>query len=296
MNIRFIVPFLTFITFAFLFNSCDQSTATFEDDPDQEIEQDGKMVIDLRRGQDVGKYVNNRIQYNTESSAVEPTHVRVVIRHIEDSFKRVLDIEVPTEEETIFTLPVRENYIMDAISYLDGSFKRILKHDQETGIEIIADEVTYVNMVLVDFSEYMSVSLPDTVFSDEEFDVEVTDNRILSNEIELEELRSFKGFFQLRAEKVAYTEYDASSGNSEAGSINWPNSSRVVIFSPLTKESDDEDYIYFQIVRYLPDDLLRGDDDWPRWRYFYPDLSAEELKTVFELPEEEGGVGVTITY
>lgn len=285
--------------------SCEEMMVDSE--PDEETpDEEGELVFDLRpadaRGNIIGSYTSgySTMEENGDEELPEPSHVRVVIRELDTGFKRIIDIEVPAEEEHTETVPAYDDFVIDGISYIhedesvDHGFHLMLKHEQERGLNVNAGETTEVELVLQRPLDYVTITPPDEVVSEEEFEVEVTWNRLANNEIDTAELVLFRrGVLGVKP-----SAFDALNARSYQNEIFYSSTRSRTTYDPLEKE-DGQDALYFQMQARIHSALIDSDNEWTgNWLFYYPnpDHGDEQITAPFVLPGETGSIDIGIIY
>jgi hypothetical protein len=219
----------------------------------------------------------------------DPTNVRVVIRRI-GKYDALADVKVPTDTTVLIKVPAKNNYRIDAFSYIDSKkyLKSVLKVGQKKNISVTADEVTKVELKLKPVSH--TFTIPDTVVKGKKFEIKA----------------DYNGFLNVSAkygsQAIAYLKLDSlyhnSINNNHPDNYDTDTDANGLKFewTGLSINNFENRYVYFQINTYIgADAFYKVNENKYSFVLNYPNpYVSDTLKTFVKTPK--GSIGIGIQY
>lgn len=280
---------------SFTIASCSKdNNVTSTDDP--ELSGEGGVAFTFTSS---NAKIPGAMAYTAEvDSLPEATNVRVIIRrydideygNAELKYNSLGDVEVPTDTTMVLRVPAGVGYQIDAFSYVDSLdyYKYLLKHQLVEGIEVVADSVTQVSLILQPIIP--NFVLPDSVEKGDGFKVEVDFNTFGKG------ADSWQYYGQLTWLPEYNDELIRDLYPAEWGSFNWETDYKIYEWN-ISESEVEEVYIYYKSLFTLEKpEFYRSSENNGIFKFSYPNpfLTNDTLKTYIKGPE--GGVGVNVTY
>lgn len=290
--ILFTIMSLTLIT---MMNCSDNSSITSSEpteEPDDQPAEDTEGGVAFTFTKSNAK-AQGMVAYASPSDDFpDPTNVRILIRRYDGNnltFNTLGDVTVPTDTTLVLTVPAANDYQIDAFSYVDSTatYKYLLKYDQVQNIQVQADSVTQVSLVLEPIMP--NFVIPDSIDRGDKFVVGVeTDQFGVAPELQF---LSFVMSDTLFNDDLV-RDFDSGKRQNQ----NYFDAQYTVAWEISESEIEDK-YVYLntQFI-FSRDEYLRSDESNYIFRYNYPNPYIEDdtLKTFIKVPE--GGIGVTVEY
>jgi len=210
------------------------------------------------------------------STLPTPTNIRVIVSNTDTGFKAIQDVAVSSITSVTIPVPVGTGYTVDAISYVLGNGKQILKYNNASGISVSTNVNTPVNIILQPIS--VSITPPNTVVAGNSFNLSFTKPSELF------------GFNCLNWGDSLIT-----TASIQPTGANMVYGNQVSLNAPTETASGN---LYFQMVFFINSNFLNSNElgDMYNWYFYYPNPTYGDTPVSMPYTLPGGGISLGITY